>query len=107
MIIENNVRELSPVYNNQDSYYGKAFIISNRDGGVALKSYDTIVAFLDSDGYLSIRDTYSSTTLRHIKEFMFQNHFTVGTKHDIKECFVYSGCKITCDGVSQEDDVVW
>lgn len=80
--------ELKPVFNRQKSFYGKAKIIIKKDK-LELYSYDTLVAEIERDGnkcrvFLdNDNDLYSSTTSRHIKDFMFQNGIMFGTKFDI------------------------
>jgi hypothetical protein len=67
-----NVRvlELSPIINNQKSFYGKAIIIDN-DLTTELKSYNTIVSVYNKDTKtLKLSGFYSKTTLKHIKEFI-------------------------------------
>lgn len=76
--------DLKPDYNDQKSYVGKAYIEVEHDY-IKLYSYHTLVGeidrnenecklFLDSTGKL-----YSPTTLKHIKEFLYQNGYAVGT----------------------------
>lgn len=80
--------ELKPVYDSRKSFYGKAQVMIKKDK-LELYSYDTLVAeikrdgnkckvFLDGDGGL-----YSPTTLRHVKDFMYQNGVKSGTKNEI------------------------
>lgn len=80
--------ELRPVYDNRKSFYGKAQIEIKKDK-LELYSYSTLVAeierdgnkckvFLDGEGGL-----YSPTTLRHIKDFLYQSGVMFGTKFDI------------------------
>lgn len=80
--------ELRPIYDSRKSFYGKAQIEIKKEK-LELYSYSTLVAeikrddnkckvFLDSNGSL-----YSPTTLRHIKDFLYQNGVMFGTKSDI------------------------
>lgn len=80
--------ELKPIYDSRKSFYGKAQVMIKKDK-LELYSYDTLVAeierdsnkckvFLDGDGGL-----YSPTTLRHIKDFIWQNGIGFGSKFDI------------------------
>lgn len=67
------VLELSTIYDNRKSFYGKAMVLEDTEGNTYLKSYDTIVLKLDKEG--NLYDTwgdYSATTLRHQKEFIRQ-----------------------------------
>ena len=69
--------ELTPQYDSRASFYGKARV--EIEGTTKrLISYNTHVASIkDCDDGLGMRamvfDTYSATTLRHIKEFLKQN----------------------------------
>lgn len=63
------VYDLSP--SNQKSYYGKAKIIKDENGKIFLQSYDTLVCYIDNDGKVKrIWDGYSSTTMKHINDFL-------------------------------------
>lgn len=65
------VYELTPHMGNVKSYYRKAMIIEN-DGKTALKSYDTIVCYIDAGGLHRTWNDYSATTMRHVWEFVLQ-----------------------------------
>lgn len=80
-----NTFELQPQLDNAKSFYRKAFTRHNNDGSIDLQSYDTVVASF-KDNKLTVKDTYSSTTLRHIKEFIYQTTGVQGlAKKDILE----------------------
>ena len=81
-----NVRimELCPYYDSAQSFYGKAKVIEI-ENDVFLVSYDTIVAFYNRETKIAeVVDTYSATTLRHIKEFLRQSGFKAETKKQIE-----------------------
>lgn len=85
-----NVRimELCPYYDNAQSFYGKAKVIEI-ENDVFLVSYDTIVAFYNRETKIAeVVDTYSATTLRHIKEFLRQNGFKAETKKQIERDYM-------------------
>lgn len=65
---------LKPINDRCKSFYGKASIIYDNDtGNVLLKSYNTIVCYLDKDyGFHRTWDGYSATSMRHIREFVLQ-----------------------------------
>lgn len=65
------VYELTPTRKNVKSYYKKAMIIEEK-GKTALKSYDTIVCYIDPDGIHRTWNRYSATTMRHVWEFVLQ-----------------------------------
>ena len=77
--------ELKPIFSNQKSFYNKATIIIE-EGAVKLQSYSTIVAEI-RNGKAKIFGWYSATTTRHIKEFLQQNGFTVGTKAQLEKLY--------------------
>lgn len=81
--------ELQPVYDHHQSFYGKAFVERWSTGGgtrLVLRSYGTVVAKVtpmgdageDAEAYLvEIGMEYlSTTTLRHVKEFLAQTDET-------------------------------
>lgn len=75
-----NIYELNPQYENVKSYYRKAFVIKETDGSISLQSYNTIVCTI-AVGKIYIKDTYSKTTLRHIKEFLRQHAAEIGEEY--------------------------
>ena len=81
------IKELSPVYDSRKSFYGKAHEIYE-GGNIKLQSYNTIVAQISSNGSVEIFGTYSPTTLRHIKDFLYQHGFTVGSKKLIEDLYM-------------------
>ena len=80
-----NLYELTPRYDSSQSFYKKAFV-SIGEGKKSLWSYGTLVAEVDTEeGRATVFDTYSSTTLRHIKEFLKQEGFKADTKAQIEK----------------------
>lgn len=77
--------ELKPVIDSRKSFYKKANVITENDK-ISLISYSTKVAEI-KDGKAKIFDTYSATTLRHIKDFLYQNGFKIGTKKELMEMY--------------------
>ena len=75
--------ELNPVIDSRKGFYKKAYTVTE-NGTITLFSYDTEVAEI-RDGKAKIFDTYSATTLRHIKDFLYQNGFKIGTKKELME----------------------
>ena len=65
--------ELTAQYDVRKSFYGKAHVIDHENGVLELQSYDTIVARIE-DGKVTQADigVYSTTTNRHIREFLKQ-----------------------------------
>lgn len=77
--------ELEPKFLNQKSFYGKAKVIK-LDDSILLQSYNTIVAEI-KDGKAKIFGWYSATTTKHIKEFLAQNGFGLGTKAQLEKLY--------------------
>jgi len=77
------MNELRAINDSRNSFYGKANVI-NEDGKTKLKSYSTIVAYIENDKAV-VNGTYSPTTLRHIKEFLLQHGFKADNKSQIIE----------------------
>lgn len=83
-----SVMELCPYYDSAQSFYGKAKVFEI-ENDVFLMSYDTIVAFFNRDTKIvKVMDTYSATTLRHIKEFLKQNGFKAESKKQIENDYI-------------------
>lgn len=77
--------ELEPIYSNVKSFYGKARVLKE-NGVIKLQSYSTIVAEI-RDNQAKIFGFYSATTTRHIKEFLQQMGFEVGTKAQLEKLY--------------------
>lgn len=90
-----NRYELTPIKANVKSYYRKAFVeevVHDLYGYCKnLYSYDTLIAeYIINDQTLKINtenmeDTFTLTTLRHLKEFMLQNGFKPVNKPKIRK----------------------
>lgn len=78
--------ELTPVYDRRKSFYKKAWVLES-EGVKQLLSYQTIVAEI-RNGKAEVFGTHSSTTLRHIKDFLYQNGFEMGTKKEIEKMYI-------------------
>ncbi len=83
--------ELQPQYDRRKSFYGKAKVYKDDKGHILLMSYATIVAEI-TDGTLTpsghdevkVKGWYSSTTARHINEFLYQYGFKTMTKKEME-----------------------
>lgn len=65
---------LQPLFDNRKSFYKKAKVFKT-DNETILMSYNTVVLLIPCDapeGEYYLRNCYSATTLRHIKEFLIQ-----------------------------------
>lgn len=83
--IDISIMELCPYYDSAKSFYGKAKVIEI-ENDVFLVSYDTVVAFFNRETKIAqVVDTFSQTTLRHIKEFLRQSGFKAETKKQIEK----------------------
>lgn len=83
-----SIMELCPYYDSAKSFYGKAKVIEI-ENDVFLMSYDMIVAFFNRDTKVAkVIGTYSTTTLRHIKEFLKQSGFKAETKKQIEKDYI-------------------
>jgi hypothetical protein len=80
--------ELECIHDPHKSFYGKAVYIT--DGNkLYLKSYNTIVGYINKRTKKAVfYDTYSVTTLRHIREFLAQNGFKTGSKTEIERMYI-------------------
>ena len=82
------IAELYPLYDSAQSFYAKAIVVE-ADDDVYLVSYNTVVAYFNKDVRdVIVVDTYSATTLRHIKEFLRQNGFKAETKKQIENDYI-------------------
>jgi hypothetical protein len=78
--------QLETRFDSRKSFYGKAVVI-HEGNRIKLKSYNTIVAYIDETG-AHVNGTYSPTTLRHIKEFLLQHGYEAGNKAFIEKEYV-------------------
>lgn len=68
--------KLQPVYSSRKSFYGKAKVLSLNEHTHALYSYGELVAAVkDGEVRLCYYWDYSSTTCRHVHEFLAQYAF--------------------------------
>lgn len=74
---------LKPFFDTANSFYSKAIVFVFANDYKELVSYNTTVAKIEKNKAV-VFDTYSHTTLRHIKEFLKQNSFKAETKKQIE-----------------------
>ena len=86
MIITSN---MNTQLDKRKSFYGKAKLIYiDDDNTIELMSYSTIVAKYDRiKEKITVNGFYSNTTLRHIKEFIYQMTGEVFNKQQIADRF--------------------
>lgn len=65
-------------HDSHKSFYGKA-MVRREDGKLILRSYSTDVAYITEGGRAVVKGMYSNTTARHIRAFLIENGFRVGT----------------------------
>lgn len=91
-LVEEPVVKLEPEYDHRKSFYGKARVEEKPDGTKILWSYNTPVAKVENGKATLLRRGYygwfsSPTTLRHVKEFLRQNGFEIGSKNDLAKMY--------------------
>ena len=65
------VKEYELPARRQKSFYGKASVIEDNNGEIFLRSYDTLVCYINKKGdFVRLWDDYSSTTMKHINDFL-------------------------------------
>jgi len=77
---------LEPIIDRKKSFYKKAKILIDNKGNKYLQSYDSIIAEV-KDGKVKINtDIYmwdSQTSLRHLKDFLYQLGYEIGSKQEL------------------------
>ena len=96
---ESSSKSLMPVFDSRQSFYNKAKVVEKDDGSKVLYSYYTPVvrikdgeAILLHKGYLGWNS--SQTTLRHVKDFLRQNGFEIGSSKDLAKMYKQEQAKI-------------
>lgn len=80
--------DLRPEYDSRQSFHSKAYV-DDEGSEKTLYSYHTKVAEIkDGKPILYPKWDYSSTTLRHVKEFLLQNGFKADSKSQIARDYV-------------------
>lgn len=82
-----NEYELLPKFDNAKSFYGKARVRIEK-GIRILRSYNTDVAEIEPNHRAKVYGTYSTTTLRHIKEFLKQEGFRADNLRQITKDYI-------------------
>lgn len=90
------IKDLDARYDSRISFYGKAYIEEKR-GEKVLFSYHTKVARKKADKVtLGQSYDYSSTTLRHVKEFLKQEtNFFIDSVKDIRKLIKNGDIKLS------------
>jgi len=77
------IYELRAEHDTRDSFYGKAQVEVKEDGTKVLTSYNTEVAEVDNSGTAKVFGYYSTTTSRHVKEFLKQEGFVAESSRQV------------------------
>lgn len=81
---------LEPVIDRRKSFYKKAKILIDEEGNKYLQSYGSIIAEV-KDGKVKINtDIYlwdSQTSLRHLKDFLYQLGYEIGSKKELEKMY--------------------
>lgn len=97
---------LQPQHDSRKSFYGKANVLY-QEGKLILESYGTKVAEI-VNGKPRVFGTYSTTTLRHIKEFLKQNGFKAENINQIIKDYGASEYGNGSDGLNvSKETKVW
>ena len=84
---KDNTIYLNPSLDSRKSFYKKASI-RTEDNKLILRSYQTDVAFIDLNTKIAtVYNMYSNTTTRHIKDFLYQYGFKIGTSKEIMKMY--------------------
>ena len=80
---------MEPKYGSRASFYNKAHVIEEDDGSITLLSYNTPVARITKSGEAELLPMWDSsqTTLRHVKEFLQQYGYNVGSKSQLAKMY--------------------
>lgn len=77
------IKNLEAIYDSRKSFYGKAKLIECEEK-IELQSYDTIVAtYYKNENKFVLHGDYSTTTLRHQREFANQLGFNFKNKKEL------------------------
>lgn len=77
---------LEPVIDRKKSFYKKAKILIDGKGNKYLQSYDSIIVEVKNGKVKINTDIYlwdSQTSLRHLKDFLYQLGYEIGSKQDL------------------------
>lgn len=74
-----SVEELKPILNKDDSFDGYALILRKENGVSVLRSCGKIVAKI-IDGSFYIIGNQGNNTMKHIREWLYQEGFCIGEK---------------------------
>ena len=85
--MRNVCQYLETVLDKRKSFGNKAMVLKFDDGSKVLQSYTTEVARV-ANGQAKVYGAFSNTTLRHIKDFLYQEGFGVNTKEEIQSKFM-------------------
>ena len=82
--------ELRPVIDRHKSFYKNAKILIDKNGNKYLQSYDSIIAEVVNGKVEINTNVYlwdSKTSLRHLKDFLYQLGYKIGTKQELEKMY--------------------
>jgi len=91
-IVEEPIKLLEPKFDSRKSFYKKAKVDEREDGTKILWSYNTPVCKIKDGKATLLKRGYlgwfsSPTTLRHVKDFLQQNGFKIGSKSELAKMY--------------------
>lgn len=78
------MKDLQVIYDSAKSFYGKAKVENFFGDDKSLYSYNTLVATIKANK-LTIYNLQSTTTCRHVREFVRQNETIINNISDLKD----------------------
>lgn len=91
--MQRDTYKLEPRFDRAKSFYGKAQVIET-DDKIILESYRTQVCEITRNSNTAeILGFYSTTTLRHIKDFLYQHGFKISDKQGLYYMYTEKGKK--------------
>ena len=112
-LVEEPVYELEPKRSHQKSFYDKARVEVLPGGTQILWSYSTPVAKIENGKATLLRRGYlgwfsSPTTLKHVRDFLSQNGFEVGSKSELQKMYeteVYESTESKGDKIVESNEM--
>lgn len=95
---------LEPQYDTRTSFYNKARVKIDTENNIkTLFSYETKVSYI-KNGIAIVLGSFSTTTTRHIKEFLKQNGFKVeSTKQILNDYKIFICDKCETEYITEQD----
>lgn len=96
---------LEPSYDSAKSFYKKAYVVENGTKHT-LFSYNTKVCEIDFSAEIKVNilGFYSQTTTRHIRDFLYQNGFDIGSRKFLYETYTERGRKELEEKIKRKEE---